>query len=160
MKGLPTYTQHSVAWPQNPRSPRVLDDIHISFVAKGGGTYGEFTFEWIELMRNTSLWPGSDHKERDPRYPHGALRIKVFTDGLPAFLDDRVQRVVKALKRLPEDRRNVSPEKLIVMLEAGGIRPSQHHLLGLIEVGQYADYAERRRFEDEISRQRKREEAR
>lgn len=159
MKGTPHYTQHSVAWPLNPRPPRVLDDIHVSFDAKGGGTWGEFSFEWIELMRSTSLWPGSSRQEPDPAYPHGALRIEVFSDGLPAFLDDRIQRVVVALRKLPEKKRDVSPERLIQILEGQGVGPSQHHLRGLIEAGAYANYQERAVFEREIARQRRMEAA-
>lgn len=156
-KGIPTYTQHSVAWPNNPKRDRVVDDVHVSFFAKGGGTHGEFTFEWVEFLRQR--WDGRSNSERDLRFPYGALRVKVFTDGLPAFLDQRIQSVLLRLSRLDEDSRDVSPKTLIEMLEDEGVRPSWYHLQGLINAGAYETYRERARFEKEIARQRKREEA-
>jgi len=124
-KGTPTYTQHTVAWPSLTLPDRVMEDMGISFDAKGGGTHGEFFFRWYNLGNNPSLWGGGDRGE--PYYPNGALRVECFTDGLTAMMDDRVQAVLDNLRK---HNRNPTPAKLIQILEANGISASEHHKRG------------------------------
>lgn len=123
-KGTPVYTQHSVAWPELELRDRILEEVSVSFDDKGGGTYGEFTFRWYHLGYKSSLWGGTS---TEPRYPHGALRIDCFTDGLPALLDDRIQAVLGNLRR---HNRSPKPAKLIQLLEDNGVVASNYHLEG------------------------------
>lgn len=144
-RGLPTYTQNSVAFPTVALHTRgAVDDINISFDAEGGGTYGEFTVEWIDLK-------SAGRKEEPP-----ALRLKLFTDGMGAFYDERVQRVFDRIRRLPQARRDVSPERLIEMLEEEGIGPSLHHLRGMVEHGDLP-HEQRVEVERKLAKMRKRE---
>ena len=162
MKGTPVYTQRSVAWPRNPaRHDSELDDIGVSFDAKGGGTHGEFRFSWVEFTQPKSIWDykGDGPKVRHPAYPHGALKIEVFSDAFGAILDDRIIDMLRVIARMQEKRRDMSPEKLIAMLEAAGVKPSQHHLRGRLEQNLYDGPAERRAIEREIARQQRREAA-
>lgn len=131
MKGIPTYTQHSVAWPTQALCDRALDEVGISFEAKGGGTHGEFRFVWVDLDS------GQAHDSWLPpapvRYPNGALQIQAFADGFSALLDSRIVGVLDYLKRLPDRNRDITPARLIELLERAGVRASTHHLRGLHE---------------------------
>jgi hypothetical protein len=117
MQGIPTYTQHTVAFPTLPLREHVVDDVSVSFAAKGGGTHGEFTVEWVGLSSFG---------------PHGAFRVKAFGDGLGALLDPRILGLMEALRKMDDEEQNeVSPARFIEMLEAAGVRPSIYHLRGL-----------------------------
>lgn len=108
-KGIPTYTQHSVAWPLNPRRDRVVDEVGVSFDHPDGGCIAEFYFRWIELRM-------FDHAP--------ALRLECFYDGLAGLLDDRILEVLKKVRRRGD--RETPPAKLIEILEANGVGPSKH----------------------------------
>lgn len=98
-----SYTQTSVAFPNNPKRAHVIDELGVHLDDTGS----EFYFRWHEL---------------GPRYPHGALRVECFADGIRAL--QRVLPVVLAL----EHEGDVSPQRVIEMLEAVGVTPSHYHL--------------------------------
>jgi hypothetical protein len=136
-KGIPTYTQTSVAFPHNPKVRRIVDEIGIVFQAKGGGgASGEVYFRWLDI---------------GDKFPHGALRIEVFTDGLAAFYDDRIQAVVKRLRRLGD----ITPARLIGLLETEGVKPSVYQLQGLRDA--HPPHAELMKIQDEMAKLRKHE---
>lgn len=115
-QGTPTYAQHTVAWPTLRLDPYVVEEVNVCFEARGGGTHGEFRFEWLDF-------PGSSHPP--------ALRVSCYSDGFPALLDPRVQAVLAKLRALRASRRDVSPERLMGYLEAEGIVASVAHVRGL-----------------------------
>jgi hypothetical protein len=122
MRGIPTYTQYTVAFPTLPFRDSVIEEIGVSFDAKGGGTHGEFTFRWYDFG---GMHP---YDKRD----HRALRVEAFTDGgISAMLDDRLLSILRRLSRRRRDIPEVTPDTLVQMLEEVGVRASVHQLRGL-----------------------------
>lgn len=121
MKGTPRYTQHTVAWPRLPiHEPNCVEELGVSFDAKGGGTHGEFMFRWYRFSSYS-------YRDRTP-----SLRAEVFSDGLGAFLDPRIQRVVGVLQRRhAAGQPDATPDFLIALLESEGVKPSDYHKAGL-----------------------------
>lgn len=116
MKGIPTYTQFTVAFPTLSRQEETIDEISVGFDAKGGGTHGEFVFKWRDFG------------------PSRALQVCAFTDGgIAAMLDDRILPVLRMLAARRHTLPEVTPEWLILRLEETGARPSLHQLKGLYE---------------------------
>lgn len=140
MKGTPEYTQATVAWDHkkdrvDPTDITVVEDIGISFAAKDGSTYGEFRILWHDFERREkddmiSFFP------RSPRDNDPSVELQVYQDGLGAFLDPRIQRVVQRIKRASrfdsKRWRTVapSPAKVIQFLEDEGVRPSKYQRRG------------------------------
>jgi len=138
VRGIPTYTQHTVAWGNRvPLQHGVNDEIGVSFDAFGGGTHGEFRFVWREL--------GAKYQ------PNGALQVQCFSDGLGAMLDERLLSLLRKVARLRQRDRDLSPARLVELLEQAGVRPSEPHLRGKNEptYGRPAYWpdADRRAFE-------------
>jgi hypothetical protein len=133
MRGIPVYTQYSVAWPSqvNTFGRNVIEEVGVTFNAKGGGTHGEFKFAFYDLgsQRRNDAYGGLYHKNEH----YFALQVCAFTDGLGALLDPRMLRVLEALRRTDRQDKDVTPEKLIEMLEGVGIGPSVYHLRGVLE---------------------------
>jgi hypothetical protein len=150
-RGIPVYTQHSVAFPMLTLPSPIVEELNVSFQAKGGGTHGEFTFEWASLGSRSF---GRFGRETEPVV---AIRVKAFSDGFGAMLDDRIVEVLTKLKRMREKDRDVAPEKLIEMLEAVGVRRSIYHMRGMLDHGE-VPYEERAGLQKEIERLRKHEE--
>lgn len=138
-KGTPVYTQHTVAWPELPLRERMLDEVGVSFEAKGGGTYASLDFRWHKLST----------------YEFGALRVECFSDGFGALLDPRIVSVIESLKRMRMDDRDVSPAKLIELLEAQGVTPSLYHLKGMIESGEHDSPEAKEKLQAMLDRRRR-----
>jgi hypothetical protein len=114
MEGTPTYTQRSVAFPDLkvwPSRRGEEDDFTVSFEADGGGTYGEFVIEVYKFTQPRDAW---------------ACRWCIFSDGMEAFRDERVQKVVDLLHDGDQ-----SPDGVRQALESGGFVPSNHHKRGM-----------------------------
>jgi hypothetical protein len=121
MRGIPTYTQYTVAFPTLVMHERdVVEEINVSFNAKGGGTHGEFRFVWYEFHRAN----GS---------PERALRVEAFTDGMAAMLDERLLSILRTLANRKVSLPEITPTQLIEKLEEVGVRPSTYQLQGLYE---------------------------
>lgn len=143
MKGIPTYTQHTVAFPTvSFHRHGVFEELYISFDAFGGGTHGEFALRWVKFTQPESI----------------ALRIDVFTDGLSAMLDARIMGVIQALARRQRSLAEWTPEQVIGLLEAAGVRPSTHHLRGLLERG--GSHTDTMRWKRELEKLRRHERGR
>lgn len=114
-EGKPEYTQYTVAWSSqpDPRSASVVEDIGISFAARGGGTHGEFRLMFYNFK--------GQYK------PRLHVQVQVFMDGYKAFMDDRVQNSIKRIRRMTKP----TPEKVIEALEGNGITASVYHMRGL-----------------------------
>lgn len=125
MRGQPKYTLHSVAFPQletDPGNPSAKDSLGVSFQdGEDGGTFGEFSWVFYRFGNSTSFVFGRET---------AAVRLEVFGDGLSAFYDDRIQRVMGRWRRMGI-RDNLTPQTLIKGLEAEGIGPSRYHTEGL-----------------------------
>lgn len=148
-KGIPTYTRHSVAWPDQPlhsESPSVYDEIGVSFDAKGGGTHGEFRF----TLHRFGLMNLERRRRRGDDESHVAVHC--FSDGLAALADERVQTVLAALRR--RVGQSVDAEALEELLRKNGIRPSVYHLQGEMK---NASYDRRAEIPREIARLRRHE---
>lgn len=104
-----TYTQHTVAFPKNSMRDSVTESINVSLDHNGGGTAGEFTWEFI----------------RWDRHERAAVKLGVFGDGLPCFLDPRIQQVVQQWSVM-SDPDEMTPEQLVDLLEAAGVVPSKY----------------------------------
>lgn len=126
MKGIPTYTQHTVAFPRVTMGERSqIDEINVCFNAKGGGAWGEFTFVWYD--HSGAYPPGSTRDRR-------AMRVAAFSGtGMKAMLDRRIFPIIEHLSRRNDDLPEVYPADVIKWLEEAGVRPSTYHLLGLYE---------------------------
>lgn len=115
-KATLTYTQHTVAFPRlqiSDSSDSVYDQVSISLDAEGGGSHGEFQFKFY----NFKGYGGLDL----------AAKLTLFGDGIVAFTDERVQRVIQAWFKM-DDPDDLTPARLIEMLNANGAVPSEHHL--------------------------------
>lgn len=118
MKGTPEYTRWSVAFPRARErfDHGVIEQIGVSFAARGGGTHGEFTI--------------SVHKFDNSFSP--APQFEVFADGMGAFLDARTQRAVKRMVRKCEHtlpgghKRGISVDEIVDILNEEGFRPSRY----------------------------------
>ena len=117
MRGLPTYTVLSVAFPTSIREPHIVDEINVSFNAKGGGTHGEFGFRWY-MFNSTSR-------------PTLAMEVHAFTDGMAAMLDNRIVPILEALARRKDSLPEVSVDWMVGKLEEAGVKPSTYQLRGL-----------------------------
>jgi hypothetical protein len=107
-----TYTQHTVAWP-NLRLDGPYDEVGVSLdYLVGGGVGGEFNWRFHRFDRH-----------------HQGAQLECFGDGLPCLYDPRVQQVVSAWRAMetPDD---LTPAKLIELLEAAGAVASEHHKRG------------------------------
>lgn len=127
-RGIPQYTQTSVAFPSMVRTlghPGVVDEIHVEWCATGGGCYGSgVTFRFYEY---SSLGR-----------PSYGLEITGFSDGISNVLDERIQTVLKRLQEIERanDRKSrfghsdlaPTPAQVIDALESAGIRPSGYQL--------------------------------
>jgi hypothetical protein len=121
MRGIPTYTQYTVAFPTLPMRDGMIEEVNVSFDAKGGGTHGEFSFRWFDFDK---LHPRDKEDRR-------ALCVRAFTDGISAMLDERLLAILRRLARRKRDIPEVTPDTLIQMLEEVGVRASKYHLNGL-----------------------------
>lgn len=125
MKGIPTYTLHSVAWPSLPLGgrPRVTEELSISFEAKGGGSHASFNLRWYDLGRTMG------------RTEPPSVAVECFSDGLGALLDQRVSRLLRRMQMHRKDDGSPQPDRVVEWLEELGVGPSTYHLRGLVEAG-------------------------
>ncbi len=120
-KGTPNYTQHTDDL-TGMMDDRIVAEITVSFDDKDGGTNGEFKFAWYDLGSRTDAFGKST-----PLYPHGALKVECFTDGLTAMMDDRI---VAVLNHIRKHNHNAAPASVIAYLEENGVVQSKYHLRG------------------------------
>ena len=145
MRGVPRYSQNTVAWPNNPRRRGELDDINVNFSASGGGTHGEFRIAFGEFEKGFTTF--------GRRATQPWCKVVAFDDGMNAMLEPRCLAV---LQKIAKSRKTPTPEKVIGWLEEAGIGLSWHHLQGRLERGD-GSYEQRQAWKQEIDRQRKRE---
>lgn len=104
------FTRHTVAFPMNSLPDGDTEEISVSLDADGGGTEGEFIWRFVTFRDGTN-----------------AVQVRVFGDGLPCFLDERVQAVFEQWSSLsnPDE---MTPEMLCSSLLSEGAVPSRYML--------------------------------
>lgn len=112
MRGVLSYTQHTVAWPTLALHAAVVDEVLVSHEAIGGGvdSLGEFSFK--------------QHNHGTSGHP---WRVCAFTDGMAAML--KCEGAIRSLAR--RDKREIPASELLALLESIGVLPSSHHLRGI-----------------------------
>lgn len=106
---VPTYTQHTVAFPNLPLNDHEIEHVGLTFAAGPG-----FSFTWHTL--------GGEP----------AMRLQAFQESFASLISDRMVKVL--VKLTPQGGRAApSPAELLRLLDQAGFAPSEYHVAGLVK---------------------------
>jgi hypothetical protein len=104
-----TYTQHTIAWPDQSTRPGVVDELLIDI-----GGVGEFGVTFHQFSGG-----------------HTGCQIAFFGDGYVAFRDARFQRALRKWAQMGRKRDAATPAQWIGWLAREGFEPSEYHERGV-----------------------------